>query len=98
MNCASLLIRDGRIEHIIPATENTDERVKQVNEVIDARRGEFQSTLAPAWNQRPINARSSSVIWVALFMGICLVTTTCWYTFCACCLISSGLSNRTFFI
>ena len=35
---ASLLIRDGRIERIIPATENTDELVKQVDEVIDARR------------------------------------------------------------
>ncbi len=37
-----------------------------------------QSTLAPDWNQRPIKARSSSVMPVALFMGICLVTTTCW--------------------
>jgi cytosine/adenosine deaminase-related metal-dependent hydrolase len=35
---ASLLIRDSRIERIIPATENTDELVKQVDEVIDARR------------------------------------------------------------
>jgi cytosine/adenosine deaminase-related metal-dependent hydrolase len=35
---ASLLIRGGRIERIIPATENTDELVKQVDEVIDARR------------------------------------------------------------
>jgi cytosine/adenosine deaminase-related metal-dependent hydrolase len=38
LNDASLLIRDGRIERIIPATENTDELVKQVDEVIDARR------------------------------------------------------------
>ncbi len=37
-NDASLLIRDGRIERIIPATQNTDELVNQVNEVIDARR------------------------------------------------------------
>ena len=35
---ASLLIRDGRIERIITASENTDELVKQVDEVIDARR------------------------------------------------------------
>ena len=34
---ASLLIRDGRIERIIPATENTDELLTQVDEVIDAR-------------------------------------------------------------
>ena len=34
---ASLLIRDGRIERIIPASENTDELLKQVDEVIDAR-------------------------------------------------------------
>jgi hypothetical protein len=37
-----------------------------------------QSSLAPATNQRPIMARSSSVMPVALPMGICLVTTTCW--------------------
>jgi 8-oxoguanine deaminase len=35
---ASLLIRDGRIERIIPATENIDELLTQVDEVIDARR------------------------------------------------------------
>lgn len=35
---ASLWIRDGRIERIIPATENTDELLKQVDEVIDASR------------------------------------------------------------
>ena len=34
---ASLLIRDGRIERIIPATDNTDELLQQVDEVIDAR-------------------------------------------------------------
>jgi cytosine/adenosine deaminase-related metal-dependent hydrolase len=35
---ASLLIRDGRIERIIPATESTDALLTQVDEVIDARR------------------------------------------------------------
>jgi 8-oxoguanine deaminase len=35
---ASLLLRDGRIERIIPAEENIDELLKQVDEVIDARR------------------------------------------------------------
>jgi cytosine/adenosine deaminase-related metal-dependent hydrolase len=35
---ASLLIRDGRIERIIPASENVDELLKQIDEVIDARR------------------------------------------------------------
>ena len=35
---ASLLIRDGRIERIIPATENTDDLLTQVDEVIDAHR------------------------------------------------------------
>jgi hypothetical protein len=40
---------------------------------------------APASNQRLISARSSSVIWVALFSGMSLSTTTCWYTACACC-------------
>jgi 8-oxoguanine deaminase len=35
---ASLLIRDGRIEGIIPVTENTDELLTQVDEVIDAHR------------------------------------------------------------
>jgi cytosine/adenosine deaminase-related metal-dependent hydrolase len=35
---ASLLIRDGRIERIIAASENTDELRKQVDEVIDASR------------------------------------------------------------
>jgi adenine deaminase len=34
---ASLLIRDGRIERLIPATENTDALLTQVDEVIDAR-------------------------------------------------------------
>ena len=34
---ASLLIRDGRIERIIPATDNTDDLRQQVDEVIDAR-------------------------------------------------------------
>ena len=34
---ASLLIRDGRIERIIPATEQLDDLMKQVDEVIDAR-------------------------------------------------------------
>ena len=38
LNDASLLICDGRIERIIPATENTEELVKQAEEVIDARR------------------------------------------------------------
>ena len=42
LNDASLLLRDGRIERIIPAGENTDaeisELLKQVDEVIDARR------------------------------------------------------------
>ncbi len=33
---ASLLIRDGRIERIIPATDNTDDLRQQVDEVIDA--------------------------------------------------------------
>jgi cytosine/adenosine deaminase-related metal-dependent hydrolase len=35
---ASLLIRDGRIERIIPGSENVDELRSQVDEVIDARR------------------------------------------------------------
>ena len=35
---ASLLIRDGRIERIIPVTENIDELLTQVDEVLDARR------------------------------------------------------------
>jgi 8-oxoguanine deaminase len=35
---ASLLLRNGRIERIIPADENIDELLKQVDEVIDARR------------------------------------------------------------
>ena len=35
---ASLLLRDGRIERIIPAEENIDELLTQVDEVIDARR------------------------------------------------------------
>jgi len=35
---ASLLIRDGRIERIIPGSENVDELRTQVDEVIDARR------------------------------------------------------------
>jgi cytosine/adenosine deaminase-related metal-dependent hydrolase len=34
---ASLLIRDSRIDRIIPATENTDALLTQVDEVIDAR-------------------------------------------------------------
>ena len=38
LNDASLLLRDGRIERIIPADENIDELLKQVDEVIDARR------------------------------------------------------------
>jgi len=42
LNDASLLLKDGRIERIIPAGENTDaeisELLKQVDEVIDARR------------------------------------------------------------
>ena len=35
---ASLLVRDGRIERIIPASENTDELRTQADEVIDAQR------------------------------------------------------------
>ena len=35
---ASLLLRDGRIERIIAASENTDELIQQVDEVIDASR------------------------------------------------------------
>lgn len=35
---ASLLLRDGLIERIIPASENMDELLTQVDEVIDARR------------------------------------------------------------
>jgi cytosine/adenosine deaminase-related metal-dependent hydrolase len=35
---ASLLIRDGRIERIIAAEDNTDELLTQVDEVIDAHR------------------------------------------------------------
>ncbi len=38
LNDASLLLKDGRIERIIPADENIDELLKQVDEVIDARR------------------------------------------------------------
>ena len=37
LNDASLLIRDGRIERVIPANENTDALRTQVDEVIDAR-------------------------------------------------------------
>jgi hypothetical protein len=37
-----------------------------------------QSTGAPASYQRLISARSASVIWVALFSGMSLSTTTCW--------------------
>jgi cytosine/adenosine deaminase-related metal-dependent hydrolase len=41
LNDASLLLKDGRIERIIPADENTDadisELLKHVDEVIDAR-------------------------------------------------------------
>ena len=33
---------------------------------------------APASNQRPMSARSASVICVELFMGISFCTTTCW--------------------
>ena len=35
---ASLFLRDGRIERIISASENTDELIQQVDEVIDASR------------------------------------------------------------
>jgi len=35
---ASLLLRDGRIERLIPADDNIDDLLKQVDEVIDARR------------------------------------------------------------
>ena len=38
LNDASLLLREGRIERIIPADENIDLLLKQVDEVIDARR------------------------------------------------------------
>jgi 8-oxoguanine deaminase len=38
LNDASLLLKDGRIERIIGAEENIDELLKQVDEVIDARR------------------------------------------------------------
>ena len=38
LNDASLLLKDGRIEHIISADENIDELLTQVDEVIDARR------------------------------------------------------------
>jgi cytosine/adenosine deaminase-related metal-dependent hydrolase len=38
LNHASLLLRDGRIERIIPAEENIDDLLKQVDEVIDAQR------------------------------------------------------------
>ncbi len=38
LNDASLLLRDGRIERIIAADENIDALLKQVDEVIDARR------------------------------------------------------------
>ena len=37
-------------------------------------------------NQAPISALSASVIPVALFKGMVLATTACWYTACACCL------------
>ena len=39
-----------------------------------------QSIAAPALNHAATSARSSSVMPVALFMGICRVTTVCWYT------------------
>ena len=38
LNDASLLLRNGRIERIIPAGENIDALLKHVDEVIDARR------------------------------------------------------------
>jgi cytosine/adenosine deaminase-related metal-dependent hydrolase len=38
LNDASLLLKGGRIERIIPADENIDDLLKQVDEVIDARR------------------------------------------------------------
>jgi len=37
LNDASLLLRDGHIERILPADENTDQLLTQVDEVIDAR-------------------------------------------------------------
>lgn len=36
------------------------------------------SVLAPARNHCPISARSASVMPVALFIGMTLVTTACW--------------------
>ena len=57
-----------------------------------------QSVLAPDRNHWAIRARSASVIWVELLIGISLVTTTCWYTDCACCLSDCAESSRTFFI
>ena len=58
----------------------------------------FQSVLAPASNHCLISCRSASVMPVALFMGINLVTTTCWYTACAWVLRCCAESRRTLFI
>jgi hypothetical protein len=43
-----------------------------------AKSSQIQLTGAPASNQRLIRVRSASLIWVALFSGISLSTTTCW--------------------
>jgi N-acetylglucosamine-6-phosphate deacetylase len=55
LNDASLLLKDGRIERIIPADENIDELLKQVDEVIDARR----HVVVPGL----INTEFSTVLW-----------------------------------
>jgi hypothetical protein len=41
-------------------------------------RGQLLRQGAPLSNQRFTSARSASVIWVALFIGISFSTTTCW--------------------
>ena len=42
-----------------------------------------------------MTSRSASVIWVALFSGICFNTAACWYTACACFFSSSGVCSDT---
>ena len=48
-------------------------------------------------NDRWWVASKNLLVFGSLFIGISLVTTTCWYTVCACCLSASGESSRTFF-
>ena len=53
-------------------------RISPGNEGAGTGRDVAYCVFAPALNHSPISARSASVRPVALFMGICLSTTTCW--------------------